>query len=120
MKKGIIYSAIAIFTIIAATSLPQLAVPAAAQSDTSYICMQRSIAGASTGNNIFTIIVKSGQKSNFESKGFSLADCNGRLSKLAEYRQQICNMAQTAPPPVQAGFTNSYGASPSQLCQAVS
>lgn len=105
-------------TLTATASLTPLSSPAAAQTKNSYICMQKRI-NAQNGNNTFNIIVKEKLKSLFETRGFNIASCNGRLAQIANYKQQICGLVQ-APSLVRQGFAESYGATPSELCNAVS
>ncbi len=120
MSKISQYIAIAAVVFTVTISIPQFTAPAIAQNTTSYICMSRVIAGAPSSDNIFTIIVQRSQKSSFENKGFSITDCNGKLSQFTNYKQQMCAFAANAPASAQQSFASTRGVTPTQLCNAVS
>lgn len=119
MKLFIIISLV-ISSAFSSIFITPIAANAALQASSNYICMSRTSSGAPDGDKPFTIIVKASQKSSFEDKGFNSINCNGKLSELNNYRQQICSLSKASPPSVQLGFANIYGVRPAELCQAVS
>ncbi|MCP5396183.1 MAG: hypothetical protein H6918_05525 [Sphingomonadaceae bacterium] len=86
----------------------------AAPKDT--VCMSAMTKGVREGKE-FTILVSPERVAEFESRGFTAHECEGKENSLPQYERDICELSHKAPATVQASFVEVYAVAPGELCQ---
>lgn len=91
----------------------------AATLDQGYGCMAHGKRGVAEGSTELRIYVKPTRQSAFRDLGYRPVPCDEADGRLDDYMQTVCAFASDASNEIQAEFKGVYGATPSQLCEAV-
>jgi hypothetical protein len=98
---------------LAGATMP-LGAPDAQAAPKQTICMARTTIGPG-GGRAFAIPVPPENVAAMQARGFAQSPCQGRQNSVPKFRKEICRLA-SAPPPIQARFQATYGATPMELC----